>query len=635
MRSRGSNEAITATLIAGTEVVLIGLDVAPAYRAGLLGFSIWRRTARGGEFEPLLGGRSFRGLQSADKGGAPLSDAPVQDFLWGDYVVDPDTDYVYRIACAYGRPGALDHRHGLEIAVRTESADDGRHGIYFNRGVAASQGYTRRFGEHARWYRGELYGRKVWNRFVRPENVPDRAAHAWLSRGLGEAMEAFIRSARHDPAVDGPSPRRGLRAAVYEFTDPKTVRAFVDVLESGADVRIVHHAARKNSRGLHRSSGAITTVEYDDPERDPIAFRNSEVRQESRPDAICAAALDAVDAVGIRLQESQRAFEAMLIPRENTSIQHNKFIILLEDDRPVAVWTGSTNLTEGGIYGQSNVGQVVRDPEIARQFLDYWSKLAEDPPLREEGGRNGGGFAEWVGFQYPDPVALPAPGSTTALFSPRPTQRLLDWYAELFGNARQSVHFTTAFTVADAILAQALERPADGALRYLLMESVGGRLREPYERMRSLPANRIAWGDRLGTVSESPGEGAGPRLAETLTGLNEHVSYMHTKYMLVDALGDDPIVISGSANFSRASTVSNDENMIVYRGDRRVGDIFLSEFMRLFRHFESRNRRNLLPREQLAAHDHLVEDDSWSAEAFTEGKPSFLERRLFAEASVS
>lgn len=32
--------------------------------------------------------------------------------------------------------------------------------------------------------------------------------------------------------------------------------------------------------------------------------------------------------------------------------------------------------------------------------------------------------------------------------------------------------------------------------------------------------------------------------------------------MLVDAFGDIPLVITGSANFSEASTTKNDENML-------------------------------------------------------------------------
>ena len=39
-----------------------------------------------------------------------------------------------------------------------------------------------------------------------------------------------------------------------------------------------------------------------------------------------------------------------------------------------------------------------------------------------------------------------------------------------------------------------------------------------------------------------------------------------------------PIVVTGSANFSNASCVDNDENMLVIRGDKRVADVYLGEF---------------------------------------------------------
>jgi phosphatidylserine/phosphatidylglycerophosphate/cardiolipin synthase-like enzyme len=153
--------------------------------------------------------------------------------------------------------------------------------------------------------------------------------------------------------------------------------------------------------------------------------------------------------------------------------------------------------------------------------------------------------------------------------------------------------------------------------------------------MRTIPANRIAWGDSLGAVAApAAGGDASMTLAEALTGLNDHVNYLHTKYLLVDPLGPDPLVVSGSANFSRASTISNDENMLICRGDRRLADIFLSEFMRLFRHFEGRNRRNALAPAARAQAEFLAEDAGWSDAAFTAGTPDFAERQLFANAHV-
>ena len=94
------------------------------------------------------------------------------------------------------------------------------------------------------------------------------------------------------------------------------------------------------------------------------------------------------------------------------------------------------------------------------------------------------------------------------------------------------------------------------------------------QQLRNKPENVFAIGDFIRT-NEVDGW-----LKERLSGLNAHVRYVHNKFMLVDPLGNDPIVICGSANFSEASTIRNDENMLVIRGNTRVADIYLGEFMR-------------------------------------------------------
>ncbi|MEO7520937.1 MAG: phospholipase D-like domain-containing protein [Gemmatimonas sp.] len=67
------------------------------------------------------------------------------------------------------------------------------------------------------------------------------------------------------------------------------------------------------------------------------------------------------------------------------------------------------------------------------------------------------------------------------------------------------------------------------------------------------------------------------------------VSYIHSKFLLVDPLGDDPIVITGSANFSEPSVTDNEESMLFIRGDARVADIYFTEFNRLFNHYYFRS----------------------------------------------
>ena len=72
----------------------------------------------------------------------------------------------------------------------------------------------------------------------------------------------------------------------------------------------------------------------------------------------------------------------MLFPRTKTKIPHNKFIVRLKDNTdPVEVWTGSTNFTPSGFLGQTNVGHRVEDADTAKQYLDYWKLLTNDPDL--------------------------------------------------------------------------------------------------------------------------------------------------------------------------------------------------------------------------------------------------------------
>ena len=110
-------------------------------------------------------------------------------------------------------------------------------------------------------------------------------------------------------------------------------------------------------------------------------------------------------------------------------------------------------------------------------------------------------------------------------------------------------------------------------------------------------------------------------LKESLTGLNRNVFYVHTKYLLADPLSDDPIVVAGSANFSQASSDRNDENMLVIRGNKRVADIYLGEFMRLHRHFAFREWASAHPEELVhPEHEFLDETDGWWKPFFGTGK---------------
>jgi phosphatidylserine/phosphatidylglycerophosphate/cardiolipin synthase-like enzyme len=366
----------------------------------------------------------------------------------------------------------------------------------------------------------------------------------WLSRGLYEALIAFIGQAKNEDYA--------LRAALYEFRYEPVGRAFKDALRKCRDVQIL----------------------YDKPN---YGKENADMARKLGLAKICKAR-----SVG-------------------GAQKHNKFIVLLKNGKPVEVWTGSTNISAGGIFGHSNVGHSIQDANIAAQYLREWEALATDPPGDELRDLN----LEMA----KTPAKLP-PAGTTVLFSPR-DKGTLEWYGSIASQAKEMLCLTVAFTL-NSTFEPALKADND-VLRYLLSD-------------KSLDKQRALFRDGDVTIASGATFEQGDVtsfLAEKLTGLNRNY-YIHTKFMLIDPLTDDPTVITGSANFSLGSQTTNDENMLIIRSDTRVADVYLGEFMRIFDHLYARMiaRRARSKKSTDKKRNFLHTNDRWVAAHFGQGAKS-------------
>lgn len=540
MRVAAKDGPLSVRAISGTSVVLLGMDLSARAKPGLLGFSVHRHDQTEDERGYIRGFKTFAETDPGLARGKLVStrEHPVQAFLWGDFTAKPDHQYAYRVEALFGKPDRLERRHAVTVEVATESPSANTHAVFLNRGAAASQAYARRFDN------------------VRPDQVPNGAAFRWLSRGLEEALIAFIDQAKDD--------RFQLWGAFYELQLDAVLAALRRARDRGVDLRIVHDAKKKAGGPRERNLAAI----------------------------------------------ARHGLEPVCLGRESNPsyISHNKFLVLGKAGTPQEVWTGSTNITAGGIYGHSNVGHLVRDRAVARKFLNYWERLRDDDQASE--------LRLWNEQNSPLPAGAPAPGCTP-LFSPRRSNAALTWYARLMDQARQGVFFTAAFGI-NKVLDEVLLEPK-GYLRYCLLEKPDAEM----QLMERDPDNRFAVGSLIQDTALERW------LSEQLTGLNTHVRYVHTKYMLIDPLSDDPIVITGSANFSDASARNNDENMLVIRGDTRVADIYLGEFMRLFNHFRFRQVVTARGGDS-GARPHLSSDDRWVRPYYRPGSYRAKERAVFA-----
>ena len=542
MRAHSENDGLRVLAVAGSDVVLLGMNMSERRARGLMGFAIRKTEDRSGASQWLRGLKRFKpGAGASRTAVEPLSthDHPIQSFQWADYTVRPGEAYTFDIVALRRDGGSLSERESVSVRVTTEKRDATAHRIFFNRGAASSQAYERKFGRRD------------------PDEVGDEA-YAWLSRGLFEAFSRFV--AR---AADG---RWALRAALYECHEPRVLAPLREARRNGADVRIVFDARKAELA-----------------ERNEAALRKTGL--------FCGS-------IG---RVSNRA-----------NIAHNKFIVLLCDGKPKAVWTGSMNLSINGVWGQSNVGHWVEDAKVARAYLDDWERLAEDPASRALRPAN---------LAASDLGASAIPAGTTPLFSPRPDESLLLRIGDELTAAR-AAFITLPFGLVNQLAPAFL---TDGAgLRCMLLDSKGSAQshRDNLREARKRPNVIAAVGNRIvaNTLDAWVQEDANP--------WSTNVEYVHTKYALIDPLSDDPVVITGSANFSVPSITGNDENMLVIRGDTRVADIYLGEFRRLFDHHAFRESLTFNRRRDpsfLAEHP-----EDWLARHYDDSGSGDLRRAYFS-----
>lgn len=401
-------------------------------------------------------------------------------------------------------------------------------------------------------------------------------AYEWLGRDLVPALLSFISQAN--------GARYALHAAIFELhlpdgePWPDVLAALRTAHESGAEVALVYHAVD-----------------------DETGRKNAEV--------IAAAGL-----------------QGQAIARTRAKLMHNKFIVLSRDGKPVAVWTGSTNISRNALYGQLNVGHVVRDAAVARRYMAYWQQLRSDP--------DDDALKDWAEAQN----ALPPADENDRIlpiFSPHRGAAVFKWWVALASTSRP-LFMTFPFGMVKEF--RAAYDHNDGVLRFALLDKYvnGGSAAarqaviDDTERIRRHPNVGLALGNHI-TVDWIDGW----RPERGPIGLN--VNWVHTKFMLVDPLGRTPMTLAGSANFSAASVSDNDENMLLVRGDTRVADIFFGEFMRVFAHHRFRESvKRHIEEFGSAASDtwkpqDLFEDwRQWVPAHYRPGSEKDIKRRYFA-----
>jgi phosphatidylserine/phosphatidylglycerophosphate/cardiolipin synthase-like enzyme len=217
-----------------------------------------------------------------------------------------------------------------------------------------------------------------------------------------------------------------------------------------------------------------------------------------------------------------------------SALMHNKFWIF---DGQI-VWTGSTNITENGVFDQDNNTVVIQSPELAaiyeREFQEMWD------------GRFGPTSPSTL-----DQQITTVDGSRIVVVFTSEDPALENAIVPLVQSATQSIRFLT-FSFTDFPLADAMSQRFKSGVDVAGVFEKFGSETEAAE-LRTLMCRSVP-------VKQDGNSG-----------------FLHHKVIVID----ERIVITGSMNYSTNAEENNDENVIII-DNAEIARLYLQEFERVW-----------------------------------------------------
>jgi phosphatidylserine/phosphatidylglycerophosphate/cardiolipin synthase-like enzyme len=98
---------------------------------------------------------------------------------------------------------------------------------------------------------------------------------------------------------------------------------------------------------------------------------------------------------------------------------------------------------------------------------------------------------------------------------------------------------------------------------------------------------------------------------------------VHSKVVLVDPFGPDPVLLTGSHNLGPKASRTNDENLLILRGHQGVASAYATNIMSVYNQYRWRFRRQVRPNS--SRWKGLEDSDVWQAGYLMEGSTQIHE----------
>lgn len=470
---------------------------------------------------------------------------PIQKYQWTDYMANPGDTLQYRVLPMIG-PDKNNLRPGHE------AASDWTPKVVLSHEVTPKiEAYFNRGIVAAQWVSRRLgiTDHNLQSAKLRTViSTPGDPFRDYLAGPLGLRLFELLASAAKD--------KREVYAALYELDDEQLETALAK-LRKRAHVVLANGSVKKKTQDQNRSARK-------------------------------------------HLQGKVDLYDRMLAPR---ALAHNKFLVICDGlKRPRWVWTGSQNWTKTGLCTQANNSVLIDDRGVADEFRAQWSLLQ-------------------------------AAGNTTPISlktaNTKPRERKL-------GGTKARLWFTPTVGRVDLEEARKVILAAKQAILFLMFN--------PGPRDTLLngiidAARKKAAGRRLyihGAINQDPSTAKNPVklfdesnwanadyevvlpaaideatrfFRRELKKLPQTFAMVHSKVVLVDPLGDHPVVLTGSHNLGPKASGTNDENLLIIRDAPGLAGAYAANIMAVYNQYRWRFRRQAQPKSK--RWKGLKDNDTW------------------------
>ncbi|MHB8746293.1 MAG: phospholipase D-like domain-containing protein [Gammaproteobacteria bacterium] len=485
----------------------------------------------------------------------PSSEWPFQRFNWTDHAINVGNKVRYKVTAMLDAGSSRPYKKGVASAwspwaTLSTDAGDG-FSCFFNRGLVLSQFVARYLREK------KLTPAKFKDQLKK--NV-DPKFRAFLAGDLGAKMEDLLRVLHGDGGE--------LHAALYELGDAQLENALIAlgpalhlILANGSDKSGDGNAAVRH----HLNAAGIPTID--------------------------------------RLLKSK-------------GLGHNKFIVISNGAGPQAVWTGSTNWSTTGLCTQMNNGLLIEDAGVASLYRAQWQRLKDaSPPMLDPAGFP----PALVNANDKSRSISVGTAKVTTWFTRTSDGRDMDALRALIAAAKQSILFLMFTPGKDGLHTLIGQRANEKKLYVRGVVSTLGN--QPGDSDKNVLDVRVVSSDKKFTPDrytilqpQGVDVALGPWIGEvTRKDFLAQIGHaiVHSKVLLIDPLSKNPVVVTGSHNFSTPASAKNDENFVIVRGHKQLARAYATYVMSVYQHYRYRSYIREMLAQGKTPWSYLDDDDQW------------------------